>query len=180
MPKELPPLQPVARVAARFSRFAPIVAKGGGRAGVPVPVPGPDGVRIAILLTATEPVPDTDRLRVQAPGHLVSARADTGDMVELAAITPRDLGVTGEPEAWLGEIPAASDRASERARLLELYDQALPAFAAGPAGLTEGARRAAREIATLFPDVAEAPLLPYYRALGRRFFAWVDRAAAPS
>lgn len=177
MPKTLPALEPVARIHARYARMTRGAVPGCDLAGLPVPVPGLDGVRIAILFTATEREPQTGARRVQAPRHLVSARADTGDFVELRAITPRDLGVPQDPEAWIGELPEG-DRGEKRARLLDLYDAALPAFAAGPSGATATAKRAAIEIAALFPEVAEAPLVPYYRALGRRFFAWVDRAAA--
>lgn len=177
MAKTFPPLEPVARVAALHARLARGAAPGCDHAGLPVPVPGPDGMRIATLLAATEPVVETGARRIQAPRYLVSARADTGDFVELAAVTPRDLGVAQDPEAWLGELPPG-DRGEQRARLLDLLDAALPAYATGRAAAASSVKSAARELKKLWDDAAEPPLHPYYRALGRRFFEWLDRAAA--
>jgi hypothetical protein len=187
MKKTLPPLEPVGRVAARHARLARSTAGGAGHVGLPVPVPGPDGMRLAMLAAVTEPAKGPGALRLQAPTYLVSARADTGDFAELKAIAPQDLvpppGAAGAKDAqdaapWLGEIPAADALGDKRARLFELLDAALPVYATGRAAVAPSVKRAAREIRELWGEVAEPPLAPYYRALGRRFFEWIDRAAA--
>lgn len=177
MTRPLPELTSVARIARRFAFHRQGALPGKNHAGVPVPVPGPDGVRVAIFFTTTELDSTTNALRIQTPGHVVYARADTGDFIELRAITPRDLGIAQDPGAWLGD-PGAPPDPGKLARLMDLYDAALPAFAGGPAAMTASSKRAAIEIKTLFHEIAEPPLAPYYAALGKRFFAWIERAAA--
>jgi hypothetical protein len=63
-----------------------------------------------------------------------------------------------------------------RIRLFELYDFLAAAFVAG-----EDPRRHARravEFRDVFFRLSEKPLAPYYRAVGRIFFEWVDRGAS--
>lgn len=177
MTRPLPELTSVARIAKRFAFHQQGALPGKNHAGLPVPVPGPDGVRVAIFFTTTEVDEATSALRIQAPGHVVYAQAATSDFIELCAITPRDLGIAEDPGAWLGDPGAPADP-GKVARLLDLYDAALPAFAGGPAAMTAASKRAAIEIKTLFHEVEEPPLAPYYAALGKRFFAWIDKAAA--
>ena len=71
-----------------------------------------------------------------------------------------------------------ADLAEQRLRYLDLFDVVAPAFAAGRGAETAAGKRAASELRALFPRIAEGPLVPYYRALGGRFFAWLDRTAA--
>lgn len=177
MTRPLPELTSVAHITRRFALHRVGALHGENHACLPVPEPGPDGVRIAILFAATEPDPATSALRIQTPGHVLHARAATGDFLELRALTPRDLGIAQDPGAWLGD-PGPPPDPAKLARLLDLYDAALPAFAGGAAALTASAKRAAIEIRALFPELREPPLAPYYAALGRRFFAWIDRIAA--
>lgn len=182
MKKSLPPLPSVAKLAKKCGAFAGRAGSPESLASLPVPVPGEGGVRIAVMLAeaelAGEGAPDPAALRIKPPGHVVFAEAWSGAFSELCAIGPADLGLANDPAEPLGDAALAADRDAKRARWLELLDAALPGFAGGPAAITADTRRAAGELRALFPEVAEAPLVPYYRALGRRFFAWLDRTAA--
>lgn len=170
--KDLPSLSPASN-ASRFASRLTTSLPGLAHAALPLPVPSPEGMLWVVGLAPSEVDPDTSALRIGAPSYLSSFRADFGDFTELAPISP-------EPPAgsWLGELLDLDERRSRHQGLFELYGKAVPSFAAGPRALTTAARRAAVEIQTLFPSAAEPPLLPFYHALGRRFFAWLDWAAS--
>ena len=179
MKKELPGLTKTAVLARRCASFAGRTGAPCDHASLPVPVPGVSGLRAAVMLARTEPVDGSSARRIFAPSHVVYAAAMTGDFVELAAISAGDLGLEGEPGAALGEVVLAADREAKRARLFELIDVVSPVFATGRAAETREVKSAAAALLPLWDEVAEAPLRPWYRALGRRFFGWVERAAAP-
>ncbi len=112
------------------------------------------------------------------PSH--RAVVDAGGKFEkLEAISPQRLGVAHEADKALGVHTAPKGLAPEQAlkkqeRLYQLYDRLLPAFATGETGVKEEAA----EFRELFVLLAEKPLEPYYRAVGKEFFHWLDLAAA--
>ena len=178
MTKSLPGFEPIAAVMRRLSAYGRGALPGVNRTLLPLPVPGVEGVRTAILFTTTEPLADTAALRIKTPSFVAYARGDTGDFLDLAAITPRALGIAQDPDHWLGDFVEPVDLGDKRARYLDLYDATASAFAAGRGAETPAAKRAATDLRALFAELAEPPLAPYYRALGKRFFAWLDRTAA--
>lgn len=136
-----------------------------------------NGADAASTATAANAASTARRAReIGAPAYVLALRADLGEPVELAQVSPAEVGLAGAPDAWLGELPPPVE-AAKRARLAELLDFVMPRFAAGRPGATEAERAAAAELRDLFAEVAEAPLVPCYRAVGKRFFAWLDRAA---
>jgi hypothetical protein len=161
----------------RMHRFQ---ALGPDHESLPVPVPGPEGLRIVRMLAPTrvEEIDEhTQRRWIQPPSYLVAAAAATGAFVEARAVGPADFGQADAPDADLGELALAEDFADRAGRWCALLDELLPAFAAGPgANVPVSAERAAEAKAVFFA-LAEAPLQPYYRSLGQRFFAFLDRAA---
>ncbi len=178
MTKALPGFEPIARVMRRLSAYGRGALPGVNRTLLPLPVPGVEGMRAALLFTTTEPLQGSAALRIKTPTFVAYARADSGDFLELAAITPRDLGIAQDPDHWLGDFVEPVDVGDKRARYLDLYDATVSAFAAGRGVETPAVKRAAADLRALFAELAEPPLAPYYRALGKRFFAWLDGAAA--
>ncbi len=65
-----------------------------------------------------------------------------------------------------------------RARYHAAIDRVLPTYAAQSAPGPEVVA-AAHQIKDLTPRVLETPLLPFYRAVGADFFAWIDQTAQP-
>ena len=53
----------------------------------------------------------------------------------------------------------------------------LPVFAVNPAQPGDAVRRDARELRAAFERLREAPLAPYYAAIGAEFFGWLDAVA---
>lgn len=176
MPKELPVLPSVKIAMRHAARCAQGALAGIDHASLPVPVPGPEGTRWAVLLSPTRRDEAKDVREIGAPAYVLGLRADVAEPVELAQVSPSEVGLEGGPDAWLGELAPAAE-ASKRARLAELLDAVVPVFATGRPGATEAQKSAAAELRALFDEVAEAPLLPCYRAVGKRFFAWLDRTA---
>ncbi len=200
--RALPELRPVAFVVrrCRMSRFEVL---GPDFESLPVPVFGAEGLRIVRMLAPTRVDPDTQRRWVSPPSYVVEQRADTGAFAEARAVSPGVFGLNHDPAVELGEIVRPQGFADATRRLHELLDAVLPAFAAGAGAggqAPSGARQAAssggvaggqapsgaaarglpdvsREAGEAFFALAEAPLVPYYRSLGKAFFAFLDRAA---
>lgn len=74
------------------------------------------------------------------------------------------------PEAW---------RAPMAERIHDAVDLLLPPFADQQQALSGKAATAAGEFRDLFPELCEPGLLPYYKAMAKDFFAWVEKVAPP-
>ena len=116
------------------------------------------------------------------PDLLAILDATTGEVKERRNVVPRDLGVPDDPGKTaglhvLGKGMTADEYVNRRNRLFELYDGLAAAFLKNedPSRFA----RAGLEFRTLFFQLSEAPLAKYYRAVGRDFFGWIDRAARP-
>jgi hypothetical protein len=147
----------------------------------PVPVPRPGGLAIDFLYCPCHFVA-YQGLFLAPPAHAAQINAETGKCEELKAVTPAAYGRRDPPDRDLGkyEMPPgmkAEEFVAQQKRLYELYDQLLPAFAAGQQGASADVRKAAAEFQTLFARITEAPLQPYYQAVGKDFFDWLARAA---
>jgi hypothetical protein len=102
-------------------------------------------------------------------------------------VTPAALGVNDEPGKMLGrfglpERMTSDQYLAEQGRLYESYDFLLPIWASG-LKLEEASdqpRAVSHEFRRLFATVSEPPLEPYYRAVGRDFFGWIDRGTRGS
>ena len=176
--KPLPRLAPIATVMRRLSVYGRGALADVNRTLAPMPVPGVEGVRFAILFTATEPLIGSASLRIKTPSHVAYADAESGEFLELVAITPRDLGIAQDPDHWLGDFIEPMNLDDKRMRYLDRLDAVASAYAAGRRVESPEVKRAAAELKDAFADIVEAPLAPYYRALAGRFFTWLDRTAA--
>ncbi|EYF01317.1 Hypothetical protein CAP_8471 [Chondromyces apiculatus DSM 436] len=93
-------------------------------------------------------------------------------------MTPKDFQQPHAIHQVIGtyEIPSHLSRQQFielREALYRVYDLTMPAFRSGPRDALPEVRDAARSFLQLFPQVAEQPLLLYYQAAGREFFAWL-------
>lgn len=83
--------------------------------------------------------------------------------------------------ALLGTEPFDVPRAEYRqlsAQLFGAYDVLLPAFAQGLVTADPVVHSAARTFEKLFPRFSGKLLDPYYKEIGKDWFAWIDRMAA--
>jgi len=172
----LPKLAPVASILRRH-RLHRHDALGPDHESLPVPVHGPEGLRIVRMLAPTRLDPETTKRFVKPPSYLVAARADSGTFAEARAVSSAAFELSDAPDLELGELVLVADLSDRVATLCTLLDAVLPSFAAGPAAPLVPVQRAAIEARDAFFALAETPLVPYYRALGKRFFAFLDRAA---
>lgn len=176
MSAPLPRLRPIAWIVRRV-RMHRYGALGPDHESLPVPVHSPDGLLIVRMLSTTVLSEDGSTCLVKPPSYIVSVRADTGELAEVRATSPSDFNRKDVPDKSLGELVRPVDFAERADGLFALLDRVTPTFAAGPAAPlapVAGAAAAAREA---FFAIAEAPLLPYYQSLGKRFFELLDRAA---
>jgi hypothetical protein len=147
----------------------------------PIPVPRPDGLRVAFLFCTQVARPGS--IRLVAPGHLAFIHAVTGKFEQVKKVRPRDFGQAHPEGEFIGEHTIEPGMTYEgylaqQETLYRDYDVLLPAFAAGATQAGSDVKAAAVDFKVHFERLAEKPLLPYYRAIGRDFFAWLDRLSA--
>jgi hypothetical protein len=119
-------------------------------------------------------------LHLLAPTHLAFLNAETGRFESIRQVTPTDFGQAHTPGQDIGahRMPTGlvvETFYSAQHQLFAAYDLVWPAFAAGQSNYSPAVRVAAAEFRRLFTWLAEAPLMPYYHAVGREFFTWVTR-----
>lgn len=149
----------------------------------PIPQPPTLGSVSVAYLYLTSRLQAGAGLFLVAPGHRALLNAATGELLEMKAVTPSELGVNDPPGKILGTFGLPKGMSSEQylveqGQLYDAYDVLLPAWAAGSKAADAGTRvrAAAREFTGLFARVSEPPLAPYYRSVGRAFFTWVQGA----
>jgi hypothetical protein len=146
--------------------------------GYPVPVVHGGRLRLDFLWSPAIVKPGAGLL-LQPPSHVVEIDGERGTLLELRAVTPRDLEQSDDATKVIGRYDMLPDgRTPEQfldmqARLWALYDALVPAFAQAKKPGDEKLGKQAREFLTLFRKVTEQPLQPYYAAAGRDFFAWL-------
>ena len=118
----------------------------------------------------------------RAPTLKATFDATTGDLRSRESVTPAEVGgphAAGEVIGLhvLAQGLTAEGYAAKRERLFSLYDRLAELFSNGEHRSGNGG--ASREFRELFFSLSEKPLAPYYRAVGRAFFAWVDELAGP-
>lgn len=122
-------------------------------------------------------------LFIAPPAHAARIDGETAKLEGLKVVTAADYGQRQPPpDEYIGkyEMPPGmkpDEFTAQQKRLYELYDQVLPAFAAGQPSLPDDQKKAAAEFQTLFAKLTEAPLQPYYQVAGKDFFAWLTKVA---
>lgn len=147
----------------------------------PIPVLAADGLRAAFLFAPR----NLDRERGQLlfpPTYLAQIDAATGRFLELRAVTPAEFGQADPPGEFLGAyaLPAGVDAQrylSLEADTLRALDALVDAFADDARSIEGAFARSAADVSRLYWALTAAPLHRYYRAVGRRFFAWLDAVA---
>lgn len=148
----------------------------------PIPVHAPEGQRIVFLFCPSS-ISMEEGLRLLPPEYVAELDPATGRLLRMRAVTPADFGRSDPADEFLGcydMLPGGRtpEQYHELHRnLLAAYDVMLPVFAAKPRRVSPQERQAARAFRTLFPQVTEQPLQPYYQVLGRDFFAWLEETA---
>jgi hypothetical protein len=137
-------------------------------------------LRAAFLYCPQGRLNELEGLHLLAPTHLAFLQAETGKFVSIRHVTPKELGQPHSPGEDIGvhRMPVGLNVETfyiEQDRLFRAYDVLLPAFAAGAGDFPPQIRQAAAEFRRLFPWLAEACLMPYYHAVGKEYFPWVNR-----
>ena len=186
MPPSVPSLKP-ARELFDLAQRGP-----GGRLpdetyqSLPIPLAATGRVpRVAFLFGPSRLVYGTG-LILTTPTHRAVLDASTGEALSLDRVTPADLGVADVPGKDLGRFGLPKDVSSEdflkaKEKLFSAYDRVLGPWFAGEAVSEAGQsiRAAAAELRRAFVVVGEPPLAPYYAAVGKGFFSWINELAGP-
>jgi hypothetical protein len=118
-------------------------------------------------------------LQLWPPNYVAFLNAGTGKFEQLKAVTPKDFDQRHDQDKPMGAYLTLPERLDAefltmQVRWYQAYDELLPAFMAGLVDLGPPIQQNVAEFKALFPKVTEAPLLPYYEALGREFFGWLQ------
>lgn len=148
----------------------------------PIPVLAADGLRAAFLFAPR----NLDRERGQVlfpPTYLAQIDAASGRFLELRAITPAELGQADAPGDVLGSYALPEGVDAQRylaleADTLRALDALVESFADDARPTDPSFARVAADFSRLYWALTAAPLHRYYRAVGRRFFGWLDGVAA--
>lgn len=145
----------------------------------PVPVAGGRGLRIGFFYCMAMITRPEEGYQLWPPSYLALLDPASGKFLELKAVQPKELGLGHADDRPLGPYLSPPQRMAPEflgkvVRWYQAYDALLPLFAEGVATLPPPAREAATTFKSLLPEVTEAPLLPYYRAVGAEYFAWLD------
>lgn len=162
-------------------RYASATLPRGSYVSVPVPVLQKGKLCVAALLGRGEIVESGQGLQLWPPSHVAYVDCRASRLERLRAVTPGDFGRADDPLAPLGAARSPVDRQAPEfvnamALFLQSFDAALPHFADEARRLSPAATAAARDLATRFVQVAEAPLRPYHEALSPAFFEWLVHA----
>jgi hypothetical protein len=149
----------------------------------PVPVRRGQDLQLAFLYCKAMIIRPREGLQLWPPNYIAFMVARTGRFDQLRAVTASDFGQNCNMDKPMGVHLTAAERLAggfltKEARLYQAYDQLLPAFAGEPSPAPSEVKPAAEEFRSLFPNVAEAPLLPFYKHVGKEFFDWLTRVAA--
>jgi hypothetical protein len=180
----LPVTKPIARLTKVGSHSFIGTPSAGNYHSFPIPVRSRGKTCVAFLYATAEVDAATQALRLHVPAYVSLVDVLTARFDELREFAPSEIGLAQPSDGWLGECRPYDDWKKPEvlaalAALYRGYDALLPAFTAASDNLTSELRRAAGEFATAFGSLAEPCLIPYYRGVGREFFAWLDRAVHP-
>jgi hypothetical protein len=165
------------------ARFHPAAALGlETHQSFPIPVGAGAALRVVFLYCPSRAVP-REGLYLAAPNYRATLSATTGKFEELKAVEPPDLGVPADPADSLGTFGLPDGMTSEQYlelqnRLYDGYDALLPLFADDVRSL-QTLPRLATQFESIFFELSERGLRPYYRAVGKRFFDWLGSVTTP-
>lgn len=148
---------------------------------LPTPV-GPIGRARMGILAVPEAFGTDRKLRFATPAYLIYLAPEDGQLLQMKAVEPSDFGQPHQPGEIIGgwgvdELPNTPDEITQMWRdLIAALDVLIPVYLENRR-LNDEVRQAAKRYLYLFDIVGEKALRPYYRALGKDFFAWLKQIA---
>jgi hypothetical protein len=180
MEKALPPLVSIVKLVQRAEVHPGGALPPNSHRSYPIPCAGTEGLRVGFLYAPATVVEPQAGLQIYPPTYVAFFHAETGMFEELKSVTPAEFGLNVPLDQPLGTHLTPAHRLSaefltKQVRLYQDYDLLMAPFAASLSVVSEEVKRSAIDFKSLFPQVAELPLRPYYQALGEHFFSWISR-----
>lgn len=147
------------------------------RQSLPIPVRINGALRVAFFYAPSQVLPGVNRL---APPNFVAwFDPVTGALLTSQKVTPQDFGHLREATDFIGEYRLPKEMTVNqylvaRERLFDLYANLVPTWMTGTQHRTVDQQLLAQEFLRSFDSISEPPLIPYYHALGKEFFDWVQ------
>jgi hypothetical protein len=151
---------------------------GGTGASRPIPIVEGGTLRAAVFWFRCAPTPHDPW--VGPPYRLVVVNIDTAEVVRSALIAPRDVGPDAPPGAALPgrtsvEVTSVDEGEKLDARMGALAPGVWSAFANARTALSAQEQHDVAEYVSLIDRMEPKQLLPYYRGVGKEFYAWAAR-----
>jgi hypothetical protein len=149
----------------------------GYRQALPLPVRHGDTVSLNVII-APSLIREPEGTIIYPPSYLGVFDRSDGSLLKLSAVEPSDFGQSHPTQEPLGVANMPEGMTFEqfmnlRAELFSAYDLLVPAFSGKEARLDKPQYEAAQRFLTLFPQLSEAVLKPYYEHVGKEFFGWL-------
>ena len=168
-----------------YQRALPILAgllSDSTRQGLPLPVLRDGAIRLAVLVCPVV-LGGPDGTVIGVPTHVGEFELGSGELALLRTVVPADFGQSPRPDGVLGTYRPGPELTFQRTgelrqQLFADADAIIPAFARADRNPPPDVAEAARRFEQTFAALQEPPLAPYYRALGRDLFDWIDRLPA--
>lgn len=145
----------------------------------PVPTRAGGTMRLQVMICVVLPEYGYGLL-YSPPKALVFIDPYAGKVESAKDVTPADFGQSVAPGTALDYDKADPDRDQYARDVEALYtalDILLSAYAEGVNEAQPNLKEAATTFKRVFAKVAEEVLMPYYHAIGKDWFAWLDRMA---
>ena len=143
----------------------------------PIPLIEGTEMLLAFLYSLTD-TSEPGHLKLYAPSYIAYIEAATGKFKQLIAVKPSDFGLDHDINQPLGTYISRPQRQDEKyinaeAHLYQAYDSLLPEYMIGNKATEQSIKNEAQVFIKRFEELAEPPLVPYYKSLGKHFFTWL-------
>jgi hypothetical protein len=117
---------------------------------------------------------------VGPPYRLVIVNVETADVIRSTPVAPRDVGPDVPPDSPLPgstivEVTSVDEGTKLEARMSALAPGVWSAFGIGRTALSAQEQHDVAEYVSLIDRMEPKQLLPYYRGVGKEFYAWAAR-----
>jgi hypothetical protein len=145
----------------------------------PLPFHAKQSIYLRFLFSRAEIIEAGEGLQIWSPRYVVSVEATSGKLEDIQVVTPESFGLKDSTDQPIGSYLSRAERLSSQAflasemKVLQLYDQLLPLYAANTPSGDPSVKSAIMEFDEHFMKVMEQPLLPYYRVIAKDFLLWL-------
>jgi hypothetical protein len=144
----------------------------------PILVPSPVGLRVEFLYCNAGVPKSGEGYQLWPPRYAAVLQAETGKFLELRGVKPKDFGQSHAEDKPIGTYLSPAERTdagflTKHVQWCQAFDVLLGSPELFSPALSTPEKTAVAEFKSLFAQIGEKALLPYYHAAGTVFFDWL-------